>query len=319
MRFDVLYEGGIRLSSSTPLYRRSGAFTLIELLVVIAIIAILAAILFPVFAQAREKARSASCLSNMKQIATAALGYLQDYDETFPSDAGIVKADPDNTNQGDWGKDFWMFHFKPYIGSKVGNVNEPGASIYSCPSLAENFMILDESAQDPTEYNLPASFIEQTWGLVANAAGEYRYYCSYGMNEHLFDAEPQTVAGRPQLEGPQLSIWQAPANTFLLLEDNTSEVEGDELVGSLNNARYADQKNKWEGIRIPHQDGLNIAYLDGHVKWSKADYTGPISNNETNWNFPPGTASSQSPTSDCGSWTAPADDNVRWGTTTPCR
>src|SRR5439155_21394844 len=65
------------------LYRRSG-FTLIELLVVIAIIAILAAILFPVFAQAREKARQASCLSNLKQYSAATLMYMQDYDERFP-------------------------------------------------------------------------------------------------------------------------------------------------------------------------------------------------------------------------------------------
>lgn len=58
-------------------------FTLIELLVVIAIIAILAAILFPVFARAREKARQASCLSNVRQMTTAAMMYLQDYDEVF--------------------------------------------------------------------------------------------------------------------------------------------------------------------------------------------------------------------------------------------
>ena len=63
---------------------RKRAFTLIELLVVIAIIAILAAILFPVFAQAREKARATSCLSNLKQLGLAYTQYIQDSDELWP-------------------------------------------------------------------------------------------------------------------------------------------------------------------------------------------------------------------------------------------
>jgi len=67
--------------------RRSPGFTLIELLVVIAIIAILAAILFPVFAKAREKGRQASCISNLRQLAVATLQYAQDYDETLPMSA----------------------------------------------------------------------------------------------------------------------------------------------------------------------------------------------------------------------------------------
>jgi len=69
---------------------RKQGFTLIELLVVIAIIAILAAILFPVFARARENARKSSCQSNLKQIGTGLMMYVQDYDETFPTERNGV-------------------------------------------------------------------------------------------------------------------------------------------------------------------------------------------------------------------------------------
>src|SRR5579872_770958 len=77
-------------------------FTLIELLVVIAIIAILAAILFPVFAQARESARMATCLSNLKQIGLGTMMYVQDYDEHYPNTIAWGRAwegyPPDNLN-----------------------------------------------------------------------------------------------------------------------------------------------------------------------------------------------------------------------------
>jgi len=82
-------------------------FTLIELLVVIAIIAILAAILFPVFAKAREKARQSSCLSNVKQVVLAALQYIQDYDETCPMH--VVATTPTGT----WV--YWPEQMQPYI------------------------------------------------------------------------------------------------------------------------------------------------------------------------------------------------------------
>src|SRR3954465_12810650 len=79
---------------------KRSAFTLIELLVVIAIIAILAAILFPVFAQAREAARKASCQSNLKQLATATMMYVQDYDESFPTGGKTCDASQPDGSPG---------------------------------------------------------------------------------------------------------------------------------------------------------------------------------------------------------------------------
>ncbi len=95
-------------------------FTLIELLVVIAIIAILAAILFPVFAQAREKARAANCLSNVKQLGTALQLYVDDYDETFPF----------CSNGGDYNG--WAIKVMPYTGKN--NNTWANLTIFKCPS-----------------------------------------------------------------------------------------------------------------------------------------------------------------------------------------
>jgi prepilin-type N-terminal cleavage/methylation domain-containing protein/prepilin-type processing-associated H-X9-DG protein len=95
---------------------KPAGFTLIELLVVIAIIAILAAILFPVFARARENARRASCMSNLKQIALGAKMYIQDYDEKYPP---LYYQSPPGTYV------FWPQYIYPYVKSK---------QLFVCPS-----------------------------------------------------------------------------------------------------------------------------------------------------------------------------------------
>jgi prepilin-type N-terminal cleavage/methylation domain-containing protein len=105
---------------------RTYGFTLIELLVVIAIIAILAAILFPVFAQAREQARKTSCLSNVKQLGLGVLMYTQDYDETPPY---AYRPDPQ-------GKGWWGDVIDPYIkmrGAGAGQGDPHGAAFWHCP------------------------------------------------------------------------------------------------------------------------------------------------------------------------------------------
>ncbi|UCH35866.1 MAG: DUF1559 domain-containing protein [Armatimonadota bacterium] len=122
--------------------RTNRGFTLIELLVVIAIIAILAAILFPVFARAREAARKATCLSNLKQIALAAIMYAQDYDEVLPSANGTgyectshavepgnsyITIDDANT-AGLGSTDYWQLGdaLLPYVKS---------VDLFNCPTL----------------------------------------------------------------------------------------------------------------------------------------------------------------------------------------
>lgn len=123
----------------TPRKGQSAAFTLIELLVVIAIIAILAAILFPVFAQAREQARKTSCISNLRQLSLGVMMYVQDYDERFPAWSGVCAHNPGEVispTTGPCGNDTEMSFFRwavltqPYI---------KNSQIFKCPSYPDNF------------------------------------------------------------------------------------------------------------------------------------------------------------------------------------
>ncbi|MDE2127518.1 MAG: DUF1559 domain-containing protein [Armatimonadetes bacterium] len=115
------------MTKGLPVQAKRSAFTLIELLVVIAIIAILAAILFPVFAQAREKARAISCISNLKQIDLANQMYTDDYDETYPGNYVATLPTPwwcDPMDDPTAQPNFWS-ELMPYIKSQA---------VFVCPS-----------------------------------------------------------------------------------------------------------------------------------------------------------------------------------------
>jgi prepilin-type N-terminal cleavage/methylation domain-containing protein/prepilin-type processing-associated H-X9-DG protein len=127
-------------------------FTLIELLVVIAIIAILAAILFPVFAKAREKARQASCLSNQKQIGLAAMQYVQDYDETFPMLFEIEIIWPNANGYGTFDC------LSPYLKSK---------NVLRCPSN-DNMPVINTSWYWQNWGLCGAQRTGYSWGFVAS-------------------------------------------------------------------------------------------------------------------------------------------------------
>jgi prepilin-type N-terminal cleavage/methylation domain-containing protein/prepilin-type processing-associated H-X9-DG protein len=132
--------------------RRQG-FTLIELLVVIAIIAILAAILFPVFAKAREKARQSSCLSNTRQLMTGVLAYTQDYDEILPTNArGYAGAWVD-----------WPEQISPYV---------KNTQIFVCPSNKFNHCTTDPNSWAMMQWNnyWPISYAFNTWNGGGSAA-----------------------------------------------------------------------------------------------------------------------------------------------------
>jgi prepilin-type N-terminal cleavage/methylation domain-containing protein len=141
---DLVFANLRRKNTVNLFSNRKSAFTLIELLVVIAIIAILAAILFPVFGRARENARRSSCQSNQKQLGLALLQYTQDYDEKFP--AGL----PVNT----WKGIGWAGQINPYV---------KAPQIFSCAN--------DQNSSKPTAGGRPLSYaLNMIVGATSQAA-----------------------------------------------------------------------------------------------------------------------------------------------------
>jgi len=235
---------------------RRRAFTLIELLVVIAIIAILAAILFPVFARAREKARQASCTSNLKQMGLAMHMYATDYDEVLPPNYAWVPASwvPD---QGNWSTGFFMWDWFLYPYVKMGDKSTDSDrmmnfGVWMCPSgytasrpharnYGANANVFGVFNWDPATYG-------DTWNPskrladIAKPASCFAY----------FDAGCYTMV-YSYVEYPQASIWYMPG---------TAHADQPRWASTSDSGMYMDKD--WRTGR--HNGQINICYLDGHVK-----------------------------------------------------
>lgn len=230
---------------------RSSGFTLIELLVVIAIIAILAAILFPVFAQARERARAISCISNLKQLGTATMMYVQDYDETY--------------------------FVQPFPGCYTDPNTNVTSYYYYYPDLLQPYVKNTQLFKEPDFDGYPFWPYTCFIGSPGAPAGLQKspnvkslgdYHLGYGINELLLDGPaPVSLA---QIQKPaeimfvndSYQLW----NTYI----GYCRDAGD--GGFYNYALSSDQQSWYYGVPR-HFNGSNFQFADGHAKWQRVSLT----------------------------------------------
>jgi prepilin-type N-terminal cleavage/methylation domain-containing protein/prepilin-type processing-associated H-X9-DG protein len=237
-------------------FEEQRGFTLIELLVVIAIIAILAAILFPVFAQAREKARQTGCTSNMKQMGTALMMYTQDYDETLPPGCHIW-GNSNPLERMDPPMNAWDGMIMPYVKNQ---------QVFACPSDS-NTRITGRSY----------AVNQNVDGGAPLSKGRFTGVAPVG-----------TVDG-----GVAMAEITTPADTIMVVEfwglpnfDNRPGRWAFHGIATRDDAlniipaspgRLKNKQNPAQG----HMGGANYTFADGHVKWLR--YEAAVKDNFWLW------------------------------------
>jgi prepilin-type N-terminal cleavage/methylation domain-containing protein/prepilin-type processing-associated H-X9-DG protein len=233
-------------------------FTLIELLVVIAIIAIMAAILFPVFSQAREAARQSSCSSNMRQIGMAVRMYLQDndgmcfphhlYDSDVEANGAVISLEPEKP---------WTVIFSPYVKNR---------SVYYCPS--------DPVGRTKTQALDPVTYIQRELPELETAPPGTLAAQSYLLNSLLTHQTRQYGTFNE-------ARFDGIAGDFVLMSERNATARS--LEENQTMANIQDDYDIWNGApqlaewiaRGRHKGGGNYLYLDGHVKWGRFEQVLP--------------------------------------------
>jgi prepilin-type N-terminal cleavage/methylation domain-containing protein/prepilin-type processing-associated H-X9-DG protein len=218
------------------LHVRHRGFTLIELLVVIAIIAILASILFPVFARARENARRSACQSNLKQIGLGIMQYVQDYDEKYPP-SGFRSATNSACTSALYRCNPWQGLIQPYVKS---------TQLFACPSNTRNTATITGSSM--------------IWNTSIPGGIPVSYMANGGVQNNASIAPSgRPMNGIPDGGGIALSALQESAQTIQIHEN----------VGTTNDPDVWNSQTSYSDgtvVLTNHLGMANFLFSDGHVK-----------------------------------------------------
>ena len=217
---------------------KNRGFTLVELLVVIAIIAILAAILFPVFARARENARRSSCLSNLKQIGLGVMQYTQDYDESYPlTTVTGMTATPLSS---------WTTSTQAYISS---------VQVYRCPSDASARW--NAAVVPPAPPPFTTSYILNAWFSAGKIGGFGKISSAQEPSRAILMSEKADVP----------AMMLASADHFHPQFWGTPPEETSMMMAPLV---WDTATNTTKELALKrHLEGFNSLYADGHAKWGR--------------------------------------------------